>query len=504
MNIQSVNEKSDLAISIRPVVPSLVAGKEVLDEGRLEIVFPGTGRPVSTLSEASPQTVDRAVSAARKAFRGGQWSRMDVAGRQAILRKVADLVDGNARELARLECLNTGMPIRDIYEFHVKRAAFNFRFFADYIGQCAGELYTQTPRFQTTVLRDPVGVAALIAPWNAPIALASMKIAACIAFGNSCVVKPSEQTPLAMFRLVELINEAGVPEGVVNLVNGRGPVTGEALVNHPDVDLISFTGGTETGRKIMEGAGRRLVPVTLELGGKSANIIFESADMTRALDGALIGIFSNNGQQCLAGSRILVQRSIAAEFIARFTERMGKIRIGDPFDDSTEIGPLASLAHRQRVLSYVDIARRDGCTLLGGGRDIDREGFYMEPTAVLAQSNAVRVAREEIFGPFATFLEFDSPEEAYAIANESRYGLVSYVWSDHMPTIMQATRALNTGVVWVNTPMMRELRAPFGGNNESGVGREGGDACRRFYTQEKTVTIPTEVFPLPKYGMHGS
>ncbi|MEN9774881.1 MAG: hypothetical protein RL322_1951 [Pseudomonadota bacterium] len=475
-------------------VGSLIAGRALEGTGpRLPIIYPATGQAVGELIEADAALVDQAVAAARASFRSGVWSKRSVGKRQDVLMRIHDVVRAHAAELAELECLNTGIVMRELKLRHIERAAYNFRFFAEHIGQSAGQVYTQTEGYQTVVVREPVGVAALLAPWNAPVALASMKVAAAIAFGNSCVLKPSEQTPLALHRFVELLHDAGLPPGVVNLVNGRGPVTGHSLVSHPDIDLVSFTGGTETGRSIMAAAGQNLVPCTMELGGKSANIVFASADAERALDGALLGIFSNNGQQCLAGSRILVERRIADDFIARFTERARRIRIGDPMDDATELGPLASRAHMQRVLGFVETARADGCSLITGGRRPDSagEGFYVEPTAVLAPSNAVRVAQDEIFGPFATFILFDTLEQAIDIANDSRFGLVSYVWSEHLPTVMRASEGLRSGVVWVNTPMMRELRAPFGGYRESGVGREGGAACEAFYTEPKTISIPT-------------
>lgn len=419
-----------------------------------------------------------------------------------MLYAIRDRVLAEADGLARLECLNTGLPMRDLSQRHMPRAAYNFQFFAEFIAQCAAPAYHQTPGYVTYVKRDPVGVAALLAPWNAPVALASMKLAACIAFGNTCVLKPSEQTPLAIRRLVEIVHEAGLPEGVVNLINGRGPETGAALVGHRDVDLVSFTGGTETGRAIMAAAGRNLTPCTMELGGKSANIVFASADQERALDGALAGIFSNNGQQCLAGSRILLERSIAEAFMARFVERTRAIRMGDPMDPLTELGPLASAPHMGRVLDWAERATVEGARLLTGGARAEAlaPGYYVQPTAVAAPSNAATVAQQEIFGPFATFLTFDTAEQAFAMANDSRFGLVAYVWTDHQPTAMLATERLRAGVLWVNTPMMRELRAPFGGFRDSGVGREGGEACERFYTEEKTVSIPTVPPSIRRFG----
>lgn len=469
----------------------------------MPVIYPATEEQVSELEEADAAVVDRAVMAARGAFEHGSWPRMPVAERQALLRNVAALIREHARELAYLECLNSGIPMRHLAQGQIPRAAQNFEFFAEFIGQGAGQVYTQDSRYLTLVTREPIGVAALIGPWNAPLALTSMKIAGCIAFGNCCVVKPAEQTPLAVARLMELIHEAGLPAGVVNMVNGRGGVTGDTLVRHPGIDLVSFTGGTNTGRTIMAAAGAGLKPCSLELGGKSANIIFGSADFDRALDGALLGIFSNNGQQCLAGSRILVERTIAQDFIAAFVARAAKLKIGDPMDPATELGPLAFRAHLDRVLSYVDVAKRDGAELLIGGRraaGFDR-GTYMEPTAVLAPSNQTRICQEEVFGPFATFVTFDTFEQAIAIANESRFALVSYVWAEDIATALRASRAIRSGVVWVNTPMVRELRAPFGGFKESGMGREGGQSSMQFYTGEKTTTIPIETVPMARLGL---
>jgi len=469
----------------------------------LPVVNPATELQVSEVEEADPASVDHAVRAARSAFAHGPWPRMEAAERQAILRRLAALIRQGARELAYLECLNSGIPMRHLALGQIPRAAHNFEFFAEFIGQFAGQLYTQDLRYLTLVTREPIGVAALIGPWNAPLALTSMKIAGCIAFGNCCVAKPAEQTPLAVARLMELIAEAGVPAGVVNMVCGRGAVTGDALVRHAEVDLVSFTGGTSTGRSVMAAAGAGLKPCSLELGGKSANIIFASADFERALDGALLGIFSNNGQQCLAGSRILVERSIARDFIDAFLARTAKIRIGDPMDPATEIGPLAFRAHLQRVLSYVGVATADGAQLLiGGDRAAGFErGFYMQPTAVLAPSSRSRICQEEVFGPFATFVTFDDVDQAIAIANDSRFGLVSYVWSEHMPTVLRCSRAIRSGVVWVNTAMVRELRAPFGGLKDSGMGREGGNASMQFYTAEKSTTIPVVSVPMTRLGL---
>ena len=486
------------------MIPSFIDGAPVVPGPGghdLSLVDPADGMAYGRLREADTAEVDRAVLAARRAFDHGRWPRMEAAERSAILNKIHDVLIAHADELVQLEVKHTGLPISGL-GWHVTRAAQNFRMFAEVASTLSGETYTQARNYLTYVTREPKGVAALIAPWNAPLALASMRVATCIAFGNSCVLKPSEYTPLSMLRMVELFHEAGLPNGVVNLVNGRGGVTGVSLVSHPGIDMVGFTGGSATGKAIMAAAGANLKPCILELGGKSASLVFESADLDQALDGTLYGIFSNNGQQCLAGSRILLQRSIADKFIERFVARARAIRIGHPADPNTEMGPLAFQGHFERVLGFVDVARADGAKLLTGGvkaAGFDG-GYYMEPTAVLAPGNNARVCQEEIFGPFATFVIFDTVDQAIAMANDSAFGLVSYVWSNDLSVTMRCSRDIRAGVVWINTPMMRELRAPFGGYKESGVGRDGAASSAEFFTELKTVTIPYDPVAIPRLG----
>lgn len=483
-------------------ITALING-EVINTGDqpVQIINPADDSLITELPEADAQTVDKAVAAAKRAFDDGVWRTMPVDKRQAILRRCADAIDEAADELSDLECANTGIPLSHVRHRQVARAGDNFRFFADYIGQSEGDLYEQNPDYLTLVRREPIGVAALISPWNSPIALGSMKLASSIAFGNSCVLKPSEQAPLGISLLAKIVSEAGLPEGVINLVNGRGTTTGDRLVRHPDVATVTFTGGTPTGRIIMRTAGELLKPATVELGGKSANIIFDDADFEQALDGALIGIFTNNGQQCLAGSRILVQRSIAKKFIEAFIERARAIRVGDPRDPATEIGPLVSRRHMEHVLSFVPEAGSSDKLLTGGRRAEGFEkGCYVEPTLV-ATDNQSRIAQDEIFGPFAGIMIFDTDEEAYQMANDSRFGLVSYVWSQNINRIMEAQERISAGVVWCNTPMIRELRAPFGGYRESGLGADGGKYCEAFYTRAKTISIPRRPLALRKLGL---
>lgn len=482
-----------------------IAGRRIaLAQGGFEIpvINPATEEVISTLREDGPEDVDAAVVAARRAFDETDWPRMELGERKALIRKALAHVRAHADELAYIDCLDTGVPLWDIRGRKISRVLENFDFFLEVASNASGETFQQNPKYLTYVTREPVGVAAIIAPWNSPMSLASMQIAPALAFGNTCVVKPSEHTPLSLFRMIELLIEGGIPEGVINLVNGRGPVTGSALVSHPGVDLVKFIGGTETGKSIMSAAATGLKEVGLELGGKSANIIFDDADLEDALNGALLGIYSNNGQQCLAGSRILVQRSIAEDFMARFAERAGKIRVGDPLDPKTEVGPLAFKAHYERVLSFVDIAKADGAKVLaGGGRapGFDK-GYYFSPTAVLAPSNETRVCQEEIFGPFGTFLVFDDEAEAVRIANQSKFGLVSYLWSRDVTRVMRVSQAVRAGTIWVNTPLTREVRAPFGGFKESGLGRDSARHSLDFYTEQKTTTLPLDKLTLRTLG----
>ncbi len=465
----------------------------------LPVMNPTTGQSIASLAEDDADGVAAAVQAARQRFDAGDWSRAPVDARKAVLLKIRDLMRERAEELAQLETLGTGIPITQARGRHVLRAAMNFEFFAEFISQSVDRLYDQNPDYLTLVRHEPVGVAGLIAPWNAPLALATMKVAGAIAFGNSCVLKPSELTPLPFLPLMEILHDAGLPDGVVNLVNGRGPVTGQALVAHPDVDVIAFTGGTATGRLIGAEAGKGLKRVVTELGGKSANIVCADADLHRAVDAAVLAGFSNNGQQCLAGTRLLLQRSIAGEFLDRFLDRVRALQVGPPAETSTEIGPLISAGQLDRVSGYVRVAADEGAEILAGGRPADLgNGYFFQPTVVRARSNEQRVCREEIFGPFVSVLEFDDFDEALAIANDSEFGLVAYVWTGSLAQAMRAADELRTGVVWINTPLFRELRAPFGGFKHSGVGRDGGDWSRSLFTEAKTVSIPRRDFALAR------
>ena len=470
----------------------------------IPLIYPATAEQVTCFREDTEADVDVAVCAAREAFESGPWRRFSASERQKLLRRAGAVIREHQDELAVLETLCAGLPASHLKGRQIPRAAENFDFFADYIAAMAGETFEQEPGYLTLVTREPAGVAALVAPWNAPLALASMQIASCIAFGNSCVSKPSEYTPLAVGRMIELLEQAGLPEGVVKIVNGRGAITGQALVSHPGVDRIVFTGGTATARTIMASAASNLTPVHMELGGKSANLVFDDSDLERAIDGSLINIFSNNGQMCIAGSRILLQRRIAEEFIERFVDRSRRIRVGDPMDPATEVGPLAYEAHMNKVLDYANIAREEGAEILAGGGRVDAlaPGFFVEPTVVLVENNSLRVCQEEVFGPFATLQIFDDADEAIAIVNDSEFGLVGYAWTENMALGLKLQQSIRAGTIWINTPLMRDLRAPFGGFKNSGIGRDGPRQCAEFFTEEKATIIPRTRSPLTKMGFN--
>lgn len=466
------------------------------DAHRLPVINPANEEQIGILFEADAAEVDRAVAAARSSFEAGRWRHLGADQRAAVLRRISALTAAHADELCALETMDLGMPASQAKGMVTARVIRNFNFYADHLSQAAERAVTTDDLYQRHVHREPVGVCALVSPWNAPLMLATSKIAPALAFGNSCVIKTSEYTPLALARFMTLLTEAGVPPGVVNLVNGRGPVTGARLASHPHVGLISFTGGGAAGRQIMMAAAQGLKKCDLELGGKSANIVSDSADFDAAVDGALLGIFVNAGQMCFAGSRIIVQKAIAERFIAAFVDRARSIRVGDPTDPATEMGPLAYRAHLERVLSFCEPA--DGVEVLCGGTRTDATaGYFMKPTVLRAESAGARVCQEEIFGPVATILTYGRFDEAIAIANDSRYGLSGYLWSNRLDETMAAARGMRTGGLLVNSPMVFDLRMPFGGVKESGIGREGIESLRNFYSEEKAIAIAMRPLPMP-------
>lgn len=476
------------------LISSFIGGKWLQSNGeRLPVVNPATEETIAYVVEASAEETAQAIENAHETFLSGVWSGKSVKEKQDIFAKISELTLANIEELAQLECANAGLPYVYLKNRQLPRIVRNFKFFSDWLSQNTERSGIQDEEYLRFVVREPIGVVALISPWNAPLALASTKIAAALAFGNSCVVKTAEQTPLAVARFMEILVEAGVPPGVVNMVNGRGQVTGEALSTHPLVQGISFTGGTSTGKHIASRATPLLKRVDLELGGKSANIIMDDADLDLAVEGSLRAIYTNNGQQCFAGSRILVQRGIADEFIARFIERSNSIPIGDPTIEATQLGPLANARHYENVKRIVNKAIADGAKLLCGGEKPaslqGQNGYYLAPTAFLVKDNSIEICQGEIFGPVVTIQVFDGYDEALAIANDSKYGLVCYLWTTHLDRMTKASLRIKAGVVLVNTTMILDSRFPFSGHKESGMGREGIEGFKHFYTEEKTITI---------------
>ena len=456
-------------------------------------VEPATGRVIAEIPEGGPEDVDAAVAAASRAFPG--WRRTPAEERSRILLRVADRIEENFEELARLESRDNGKTVGLARRMDVPRAILNFRFFATAILHAESRAHITDDRALNYTLRQPLGVAGLISPWNLPLYLLTWKIAPAIAAGNCCVAKPSELTPLTAARLAELIVEAGVPPGVVNIVHGYGASAGRALTAHPNVPLLSFTGGTKTGADVMAHAGPLFKKVSLELGGKNPNIVFADADLEQAVATSIQSSFANQGEICLCGSRLFVERTCYDEFLDRFLAATKRLRIGDPQDDATEVGALVTEAHRRKVEGYVALAEEEGGEILTGGKrpaDLPervRDGWFLEPTVIAGLDCNRRVMQEEIFGPVVTVTPFDSPDEAIAYANGTRYGLSASVWTRDLQKAHRVAAAIDSGTVWVNTWLLRDLRVPFGGMKESGVGREGGFDSLDFFTEAKNVCV---------------
>ncbi|MFI7419786.1 5-carboxymethyl-2-hydroxymuconate semialdehyde dehydrogenase [Nonomuraea sp. NPDC049684] len=463
---------------------------------------PATNRPALTVASGDAEDVDLAVRAALRAFTDGPWPRMPGEQRAAVLRGIAAAIEARDERIAELECGDTGLPITQA-RGQARRAAHNFRFFADVISSLGEDVYRVGSAQLNYVVRKPVGVAGLITPWNTPFMLETWKLAPALAAGCPVVLKPAEWSPLSASLLPEIMEEGGLPTGVFNLVHGIGERAGAALVAHPDVPVISFTGETATGQTIMRDAATGLKTLSMELGGKSPLLVFDDADLERALDAAVFGVFSLNGERCTASSRVLVQDTVYEEFVARLAERAARVRVGPPHDLATELGALIHPEHYERVMSYVRAGVEEGARLVAGGGRPDGlpEGNFLAATVFADVTPAMRIFQEEIFGPVVCVTPFATEKEALALANATRYGLAAYVWTSDLRRAHRLAQSVEAGMLWINSQNIRDLRTPFGGVKASGLGREGGRYSIDVYTEAHIVHVATEDLPIPRFGL---
>lgn len=468
-------------------------------DGRtFDVSDPVTNTPYAQAAAGGPQDVDRAVAAARAAFPA--WSGLSNRQRATVLNRIADAVEARHDRLAAYESFDSGLPITQA-RGQARRAAENFRYFADVIVALGEEAFRQGEEQFSYVVRTPAGVAGLITPWNTPFMLESWKLAPALAAGCTLVLKPAEWTPLSASLWPEILDEAGVPAGAVNIVHGIGAEAGQALVDHPGVPLISFTGSTDTGRHIIRSSGAHLKTVSMELGGKSPVVVFADADLEAALDSVLFGVFSLNGERCTAGSRVLVERPVYEEFTRRLAERAERVRVGPPADPDTEVGALVHPRHFARVLAYVETGAKEARLVAGGARPAHLpEGNYLQPTVFADVPRDARIFQEEIFGPVVCLAPFDEEPDAVELANATPYGLAAYVWTSDLRRGHRIAHAVESGMVWINSHNVRDLRTPFGGVKDSGVGREGGAHSIDFYTESKIVHVALGAVKTPRFG----
>ncbi len=482
-------------------IDHLINGKSVAGKDYFETVNPATQDVLAEVASGDAADVDAAVSAAKEAF--PKWANTPAVERAKLVRKLGDLIAKHVPEIAEMETNDCGQVISQTGKQLIPRAADNFYYFAEMCTRVDGHTYP-TPTHLNYTLFHPVGVCALISPWNVPFMTSTWKVAPCLAFGNTAVLKMSELSPMTAARLGELAMEAGIPAGVLNVVHGYGKEAGEPLVAHRDVRAVSFTGSTATGNRIVQAAG--LKKFSMELGGKSPFVIFDDADFERALDAAVFMIFSNNGERCTAGSRILVQKGIYAKFVERFVERAKRITVGDPMDEKTIVGPMISQGHLAKVRSYIEIGQKEGANMLCGGLDAPvltdrvKNGNYVLPTVFADVDNRMRIAQEEIFGPVACIIPFNDEADAIRLANDIDYGLSSYVWTENIGKAHRVAAAVEAGMCFVNSQNVRDLRQPFGGTKASGTGREGGTWSYEVFCEPKNVAVSMGSHHIPHWG----
>jgi betaine-aldehyde dehydrogenase len=460
---------------------------------------PSTEKVIAQVASATAADVDRAVKAARTAFDSGPWAATTAQERGRILYKFAEKVRQNAAHLAEIECRNSGKPIVEA-EYDIADVATCFEYYAGMANKVLGHVNPVPANALSFTMREPVGVAGQIVPWNYPLVMASWKLAPALAAGCCCVLKPAEQTPLTAMEVAGWFEECGVPSGVVNVVNGPGEVTGAALVAHPGVDKVAFTGSAAVGKIIVKSAADTLKRVTLELGGKSPNIFFADADWEASVDGALFGVFINQGEVCSAGSRILVERNIYSKFVEAMTEKAKRIKLGPPLERETKMGPLVSKEQYDRVSSYLALGKKEAKVAIGGGRPTAfGKGYYVEPTIFYDVDNSARISREEIFGPVASVIPFDGESDAIRIANDTPYGLAAAVWTRDIYKAFRVVKSLRAGIIWVNHMQPTYVEAPWGGYKQSGFGRELGPWGIEEYLETKQVFVNLDEAPIGWY-----
>jgi aldehyde dehydrogenase (NAD+) len=458
----------------------------------LDIQNPATGEVIALAAEADADDIDRAVHAARKAFEGA-WGAMRAADRGLLLHRLAQLLEDHAEELVELESLDAGKPIAAVRRQDLPAAIDTLRYYAGWADKINGQVIPARHDALTYTIREPIGVVGAIVPWNFPLMIGMWKIAPALACGCTVVLKPAEITPLSALRIGELALQAGLPPGTLNIVPGLGKIAGRALVDHPDVDKITFTGSPAVGREILAAAAGNLKRVTLELGGKSANVIFADADLDAATKAAASGIFFNSGQVCSAGSRMLAHDSVYDEVVARLTARARAIRVGDPREPGTTMGPIVSETQMKRVLDYVDIGVREGASLATGGTRIGDRGYFVEPTVFANVEHEMRISQEEIFGPVLSVIRFSDEADAIRKANGTKYSLAAGVWSRDIGRVQRFAKKVKAGTVWINTYGYTDVRLPWGGSRDSGFGREHGDAALENFTEPKAVWMNLNV-----------